>query len=520
MTFTNVNKKTTVLIMIGVMVSILLASLDGTIVTTAMPKIVSSLQGFDYYTWPMIAYLLCITISMPLFGKLADVYGFKPVYIFGIIVFLLGSALCGISQNMMQLIFFRGFQGMGGAILISNSLAIIGILFAPAERAKYVGIASSAGALASIVGPSLGGFITDNFSWRWVFYVNVPIAIIAFIIIILVLPPHRAEERKKIDYFGAISLIIALVPMLLAFTWAGKNYDWNSVQIIGMLVFSVLMLIVFAVIETKAEDPIIPMSLFKNFVFNISAIEMFLISGILMGGSIFIPLFAQEVIGSSASKSGAILTPMMLSLIVGAMISGLLVSKTNKYKLQAIIGFVILLIGSVMLLNLGVNTSNSQVIIAMIILGFGVGIGMPIFSVTAQSAFSESKIGVVTSSTQFFKSLGQTIASSVLGTIMSTAVVNDLKDLNTTGFPASISKVLKNPNALSGGGDSIKAIASKLPKEMLPHFMKLIDDIKQILSNSIHDVFIICLGMAILGLIISLFIKEIPLSKTKNSSEL
>lgn len=519
MTFTNLTKKNTILIMIGVMVSILLASLDSTIVTTAMPKIVSSLQGFDYYTWPMIAYLLCITISMPLFGKLADMYGFKPVYIFGIIVFFIGSALCGVSQNMMQLIFFRGFQGIGGAILISNSLAIIGVLFAPAERAKYVGIASSAGALASIVGPSLGGFITDNFSWRWVFYVNVPIAIIALIIIILVLPSHKAEERKKVDYFGAVALIIALVPMLLAFTWAGKDYAWNSVQIIGMLIFSVVMLIVFAVIEMKAEDPIIPMTLFKNSVFNFSAIEMFLISAVMMGAAIFIPLFVQEVTGSSASKSGAILTPMMLSLIVGAMVSGVLVSKTNKYKLQAIIGFVIAVIGSVLLLNLKVDTSNSQIIIDMVILGFGIGIVMPIFSVTAQSAFPESQIGVVTSATQFFKSFGQTIASSILGTIMSTAVTNGLNGLDTTGLPASITSVLKNPNALSGGGDSMKSIAAKLPKEMLPRFMKLIEDIKGILSNSIHDVFVICVVMAILALVVVLFMKEIPLSKTKNSAE-
>jgi MFS family permease len=198
---------------------------DGTIVATAMPKIINSLKGFDYYTWPMTAYLLCMTISMPLFGKLADIYGFKPIYIFGIIIFLAGSVLCGISQSIMQFIVFRGLQGIGGGILISNAMAIIGILFVPAERAKYGGFVSSAAGLASLIGPILGGLITDNLNWRWIFYVNVPLGIIAMAILICAFPSYKeTQERKKIDYMGAASLIISLVPMLLALTWVGKTY--------------------------------------------------------------------------------------------------------------------------------------------------------------------------------------------------------------------------------------------------------------------------------------------------------
>lgn len=520
MSFANLNKKSTVLIMIGVMVGLLLASLDATIVTTAMPKIVSDLKGFDYYTWPLIGFLLCMTISMPLFGKLADMYGFKPIYVFGIVIFLVGSALSGMSQNMIQLIIFRGLQGIGGAILVSNSLAIIGMLFAPVDRAKYIGIASSAGALASIVGPSLGGFITDNFSWRWVFYVNIPVGIIALTIILLVLPSHQEiQERKKIDYLGAVSLTIALIPMLLAFTWGGKNYDWNSIQILSMLVFSLLMLIVFAIIETKATDPIIPLSLFKSSVFNFSALEMFLLSAVMIGSVIFIPLYVQSIIGSSASKSGALLTPMMLSLIVGAILSGIIVSKTNKYKMLAIMGFLITGTGTVLLLSLGVQSSSSHVVIDMIILGFGTGIVMPIFNVTAQNAFPENQLGVVTSAIQFFKSMGQTIASSVFGTIMITSLKNGLQSVDVSGLPANVAKVLKDPNTVSNAA-SISKIKAQLPEKMLPSFAKVIEQVKQILSNSIHNVFIICIIIAVLALVTVLFMKEIPLNKVLNKKEI
>ncbi|MFT8351730.1 MDR family MFS transporter [Clostridium saccharoperbutylacetonicum] len=511
MTITNLNKKTKIVIIIGVMLGILLASLDGTIVATAMPKIINSLKGFDYYTWPMTAYLLCMTISMPLFGKLADIYGFKPIYIFGIAIFLAGSVLCGISQNMLQFIVFRGLQGIGGGILISNAMAIIGILFAPAERAKYGGFVSSAAGLSSLIGPILGGLITDNLSWRWIFYVNVPLGIIAMAILICAFPSYKeTQERKKIDYMGAASLIISLVPMLLALTWGGKTYAWSSIQIIGILVFSIIMLVVFGFIETKASDPIIPMSLFQNSIFNFSAIEMFLLNAVLMGSSIFIPLFLQGVIGSTASKSGAIITPMLVSLIVGVITTGLLVSKTCKYKVLAFIGFVIMSIGTVLLSLMGVKTGSTQVVMVMVIMGIGIGTVMNIFNVTAQNAFSQNQIGVVTSSIQFFSRMGQTIASTVLGTIMSTSMSNSIHNLDISSLPANVTELLKNPNTISNS-QALNAIKDQIPEDMLPSFGKLMEQIKQILSNSIHQVFVICAVITITALIIVLFMKEIPL---------
>lgn len=513
------NKKRTALIIIGAMIGILLASLDSNIVGTAMPKIIGSLRGFDLYTWPITAYLLTMTISMPLFGKLADVYGFKPVYLFGIIVFLIGSVLCGLSQNMMPFILFRGLQGIGGAILISNTLAIIGIMFPPAERAKYGGFVSSASGLASLVGPFLGGLITDNFSWRWVFFVNIPLGVIALAIFIFAFPAYKEKrEHKPVDFAGAAVMIVALVPMLLAFTWGGRNYGWNSIQIIGLLVFSVIMLVVFGMIETKVKDPIIPMSLFKNAIFDFSAVEMFLLNIVLMASIIFIPLFLQGVKGSSASGSGAIITPMLVSIIVGVMACGMVVSKTCKYKAMSVAGFLIMGASALMLSFWNVNTGNTQVVIAMIIMGLGIGVVMAIFNVTAQNVFPENQMGTVTSSIQFFGRMGQTIAASVLGTVLSTSMSKSFLSLDVSKFPSQLAQQLKDTNTISSA-DAISSIKAQIPASLLPDFEKLVIQIKQILSNSIHQIFVICVAVILVALITLLFMKEVPLSKKKEREE-
>ncbi len=508
MNIENLNKKRRLWVMAGIMFGLLLASIDGTIVSTAMPKIIGSLSGFDYYAWPMTAFLLTLTISMPLFGKLADSYGFKPTYVFGIIVFLVGSALCGFSQNMIQLIFFRGLQGIGGAILSSNSLAIIGILYPPEQRAKYIGIAASAAGLGSIVGPALGGFITDHFSWRWIFYINIPIGVITFIIMMIALPNYKLnQERKRIDFPGAAALIIALVPLLLALSWGGSKYDWNSTQIVSMLLFSIVMITGFLYIETKADDPIIPLALFRNSAFNFSAIGIFLMAAVMMGGAVFIPLFVQGVVGKSASQSGAILTPLMVSMIAGALLSGAIVSKTHRYKLQAIIGFAIMGVGSLLLGGMDVRTENSTVLLNMIVMGFGTGVAMPVFNVTAQNSVSENQMGVATSGTQFFKYMGQTISASVLGTILTVSMKAGLQDMKTGSLPSTVAAMLKDPNTLSNSG-ALKEIMAKLPKPFLPDLLKVMEEMKQILSDSIHQVFIICIVIAAAGIISSVLMKE------------
>lgn len=516
---TTLSKRRTILVIIGLMLAILLASLDSTIVSTAMPKIIENLNGFNYYTWPVIAYMLCITISMPLSGKLADIYGAKPVYIAGIVIFLVGSVLCGLSQSMMQLIVFRGLQGIGGAILISNTLTIAGLLFSPTDRAKYGGIISSVSAIAGIFGPLLGGSITDHFSWRGVFFVNVPIGLIALAIVIFVLPKVKlAREKTKIDIWGAALLIFGLVPLLLAFTWGRTTYAWNSFQIIGLFVLSAVMLACFALVERKAADPIMPLSLYRNVTFNFSAALMLLLNAVLIGASIFIPLFVQGVQGASASRSGIITTPMMLSSTLAMVLSGIIVSKTCKYKIQTIIGFAIMGVGTILLFLLGIGSSTSTAIVAMIVLGVGMGTVLPILSVIVQFAFPESQMGVATAGTQFFRFVGSTIASSILGTVLSTSMNTGLNNLNTGNLPSSVTELFRNNPNIMSNADAIGKIKAQLPQELLPDFNNLLDQTKQALSSSLHNVFVVFLIIAVIAMIISFFMKEIPIIKGTRQS--
>ncbi|MBA2276590.1 MAG: MFS transporter, partial [Chloroflexia bacterium] len=316
----------------GVMLGLLLFSLNQTIVGTALPRIVTDLGGLEFYSWVATAYLLTSTAAVPIFGKLSDTYGHKPFYIGGMVLFLVASALCGASQTIVQLILFRGLQGVAGGILMTNTFAIIGELFPPAERGKWQGLTSSVFGLSSLVGPALGGWLTDGPGWRWVFYVNLPIGIAGIIVLSTGLPHIRAEVAKPIDWTGAATIVAAVVPLLLAFSWAGTEYAWGSTQVIGLLALAAVMTALFLLAETRAEDPIIPLTLFRNRTFAVSTVTMFLLSGGMFGAIIYIPLFIQAVIGTSATASGVVLTPMMLSLVVASTVSGQIISRGGRYK--------------------------------------------------------------------------------------------------------------------------------------------------------------------------------------------
>lgn len=450
----------------------LLASLDGTIVGTAMPKVISDLHGMEYYAWPFTAYMLCSTTAIPIFGKLADIYGRKPIYFIGVVVFLLGSTLSGLSQSMMQLIVFRGLQGIGGGILMSNAMQIVGEIFPPRERGKYMGIITSMFGLASIFGPALGGFIADNLNWRWIFYVNLPVGILAMIVMFFALPYTKLGAVKRtVDYSGVFSLIVALVPMLLAVSWAGKDYDWVSPQVTGMLVFSLIALAGFVTLESRAAEPIIPLSLFKNSIFVTSILAGFLANVLMFSAVVYIPLFVQGVLGSTATRSGMVITPMLLSHVLTSILVGQIISRTGKYRLLAILSFVISILGMTLLSRMGVVATNSQVVVSMIVLGIGIGITMPVFSISVQNAFPRSQVGVVTSS------------------------------------------LLQNPQALTNP-DTINAVKANIPQDAVPYFNSLMAQVKAVLATSIQNVFDIGIFIAAAGLITVLFLKEIELNRS------
>lgn len=408
------------------MLSSLLSAVDSTIVGTAMPKVVNDLQGMNHYTWPFTAYMLTSTISIPIFGKLADLFGRKPIYFIGVITFILSSALCGAANNMLQLILFRGLQGIGGGVLISGSMQIVGELFPVKERGKYMGIISSVFGFASLMGPTVGGVIADNFSWRWIFYINLPLGILAMIIMFWALPYQRSHQHRKIDYAGGLALIFALVPLLLAFLWAGKDYAWRSAPIISLLVVAGIMIGTFIILEGKAVEPVVPLSMFKNSIFLVSVLAAFLSSILLFTVVIYVPLFVQGVLGANATSSGVIITPMNISQVVTGIITGQIIAKTGKYKGLAVFGFVVTTAGIGYLSGLGPGTSDFQMVILLILLGLGAGTIMPALSISVQNVFPQDQIGVVSAGLQFFRNLGGTLGTAVLGTVMAAGVKNGL----------------------------------------------------------------------------------------------
>jgi EmrB/QacA subfamily drug resistance transporter len=519
------SRRETILTMIGVLMVMLLASLDQTIVATALPRIIADLQGFDRYTWVSTAYLLTSTVSVPIYGKLSDIFGRKPMFLFGIVIFLTGSALSGASQSMNQLIAFRAFQGIGAGALIPIAIAVVGDLFTPRERGKWQGVTGAVFGLSAIIGPTLGGWITQYSTWRWVFYVNLPIGIAAFLVLIFLMPTLRSTITGKvhIDYTGAALLVLGTVPLLLGFTWAGSQYAWLSPQIIGILVFSVTALIAFVVYEAMLErrggQPILEPSLFKNSIFSVSTIITTIFGMGLFGSIFFIPLFVQGVVGSSATNSGLILTPLLLTSVVGSIVSGQLVSRLGKYKWLAILGMFISLGGTLLLMRLDVNSGNNDVLLAMLVLGLGMGFGMSLYTLIVQNALP-SKIGQATSALTFFRSIGGTIALAIMGSVMNAAYLPAFQNAlpaQATQLAVSQPKfsqalgVFNNPEVLLQPGLASQLQAGFAQNHLQGLFNQIIEAVKIGLTQGIHNVFILSVVIMAIGTIAVFFLKEVPL---------
>lgn len=522
-------------ILLGALLGTLLFSLDQLVVATAMPQIVRELNGLSQLSWVFTAYMLTSTVTIPIYGKLSDVFGRRGSYILGIAVFLVGSILSGISQNMTELILFRALQGIGGGAMMVTAVAIVGDIFSPAERAKWQGLNMGMYGIATIAGPVLGGWLTDNFSWRWVFYINIPIGILAIVIAAAYMPRiARRVQDRAVDLPGALLIATGLAPLLLALTWGGDKYPWASWQVVVLLFVAVSALFTLVLVEQKTHDPILSLSLFKNKTYTISIMATFLTHSGLYGALLYIPLFAQGVIGMSATNSGLILMPMMIGLISASVLSGLIVSGTGKYKVLTIIGMIVTVLGMALLVQIGVKTTNIALSWRMVILGIGMGVGMTIFITMVQSAFGQEKLGEVTAGYQLFRNIGGTVGTAILGGVLNSQLASQLASIQSDPFiamlkqldpAAALTKI--GVNTIQGflskdGQAQIRAMIAKAPQDMQSQlstsFDHFLNTIKTAFSHSVDHVFIISTILMVAALVLVFFLPQIPLRRGKHSA--
>ncbi len=404
--------------LVTVMVTMFFASMYQTIIATAIPTIIGDLQGFALYAWVFSAYMLTSAVSIPIYGKLSDVYGRKPFYIFGLVMFGIGSFICGQADTMLELVLARGLQGIGAGSMMSMPRATIGDILNPKERARWMGVMGAVFGLSSIIGPVVGGWITDTYSWRWVFYINIPFTVLTIIGVMLTLPKVRLSEQVKIDWLGSLLLIAGLVPILLGLTWAGTKYAWTSPTLLTLFGSGAMMLALFIWFERKVSDPIITPTLFRNRIFSASLVLGLLVSMAMFGSVMFLPLFIQGVIGLNPRDSGLVMSPMMISFVVGSIISGQIMTKTGKYLRLANISAAAIVLGTILFMKMDINTGYLTVIVNMVVLGLGVGALMPLLNIAVQNAFPYRIMGTVSATQQFVASLGGVIASPIFGSIL------------------------------------------------------------------------------------------------------
>ncbi|QBD75347.1 DHA2 family efflux MFS transporter permease subunit [Ktedonosporobacter rubrisoli] len=507
--------------MTGVLLVMLLASLDQTIVGTAMPRIIGEFHGLDRYVWVTTAYMLTSTVMIPIYGKLSDQFGRKPIFLVGVVLFLLGSGLCGAAQSMDQLIIFRAFQGIGAAALMPIAIAVIGDLFTPRERGKWQGVTGSIFALSSILGPVLGGWITDSFSWRWVFYVNLPVGVAALLVLIFLMPMLRQSRGKaRIDYLGALLLALGTVPVMLGLSGAGSQFAWLSWQTLVLIGGGLIVMAGFffyeAYLERHDAQPIIDPSLFKNRIFIISLLVSMITFMGMFGCVAFLPLYAQGVLKISATDSGLVLTPMMLSMIATSTISGLLLTRFGKYKWMTIVGMIGTVLGAALLLRLDVHSYYFDMIIAMIVLGTGMGFGMSLYNTIVQNALPH-KIGQATSAMTFFRQIGSTVALAALGSILTSmyapAFHSALPAQVNRAVPSKALSFFDNPNVLldPNAQHAISTQFASFGQSGMALLGQILEAVKVGLTQGIHATFVASFIVLLFGMVIVFFLPEIEL---------
>jgi EmrB/QacA subfamily drug resistance transporter len=477
----------------GLLLAILLAMLDNLIVSTALPRIVGDLGGVAHLSWVVTAYILASTITTPFYGKLGDMYGRKKFFVAGIIIFLIGSALSGLSQTMAELIAFRALQGLGAGGLMVGAMATLGDIVAPRERGKYMSYMMVVMMLATIGGPLLGGFITTNFSWRWIFYINIPVGGAALVYLMATLHVPAKKVSHKIDYLGGSLLAVAATSLILLATWGGTEYRWGSGQIIGLGLLTVAATAGFLLTETRAAEPMLPLHVFRNKNFSVTMALTFLTGLAMFGALTFLPLYQQTVQGASPTLSGLMLTPMMLGVTVTSIVAGQVTTRTGRYKIFPILGGAIMGLGMYLLTGLGVDTTKTTSALYYVVLGLGMGFLMQMVSLIAQNSVQQKDMGVASSARMFFQQIGGSLGVAAFGAVFARRLTESLAAAAGTGVHISAS-----------GGQLDPATVDKLPT-VVKH------DVFVAIAHAVQGVFIWALPAAVLIFVLALLIKEVPL---------
>ena len=467
---------------------ILLASLDQTIVSTALPTIVGDLGGLTHLSWVVTAYLLASTVTGPLYGKFGDLYGRKTVLQIAIVIFLSGSALCGIAQNMTELIAFRGLQGLGAGGLLVTTIAVVGDIIPPRERGRYQGIFGAVFGVSTVIGPLLGGFFVDNLSWRWIFYVNLPVGALALFVIGAVFHVRTERVQHAVDYAGAVLLAGSLSAIVLFTSLGGNTYAWGSPESITLIVLGVALLVGFVFAERRATEAILPLALFRNRIFDVTSVVGFIIGLALFGSVTYLPLFLQIVRGKSPTASGLQLTPLMGGLLVTSIVAGRAISRWGRYKPFPVAGTAILTIGLGLLTRLNIHTSIREVSLDLLVVGLGLGMTMQVLVLAVQNAVDYRYMGVATSGSVLFRQIGGSVGIAAFGAIFTNRLTANLHGLRA-------------PHTAS------PALVNKLPPEVHARYVSAF-------SSALHPIFVVAAVIAAIGFVLTWFLNEVPLRQT------